>query len=169
MWILFFLTHLRSTCDVVSIFIFTPKSIKYFMLSYQYSLTTSEPPCSNLWGSEERKIQYFPIVLQFWKSFFGVCLQISYMEHNLGHIASLKLLYDVKNTENPKLPSSHTFLGPKISNKWTLPFPWNNKVFGILGYLSNLKSITALKCTAKPHSSLEEELMSQNFTSTHSL
>lgn len=42
-------------------------------------------------------------------------------------------------------------------------------MFGKLGYLLNLKSITVLKCTAKPHSSLEKELMSQNFTCTHSL
>lgn len=65
----FFLIHLRSTCDVVSIFFFTLKSIRHFKASYQYILTMSEVPYSNHWGIEERKIEYFPIVLHFQNPF----------------------------------------------------------------------------------------------------
>lgn len=158
--------HFRASGGVVSMF--TLRSIKHFIVSYHhsYSLTTSEVAF--------HKSGCFLILLQFKMAFFSVYVLLcsKVLEKDflkgmwLGAFCVLKIAIWCK--WQWKTQTCKFFVYTKMLNKWKLPFPSNNKVFVILHYVSSLKSITVLKCIAKPHDWLEKELMSQNFTSTHS-
>lgn len=72
MWIPFTLTHLRSTGDVVSIFILYSEGRKTL---YGHTIIVSQPLKHLAVMSEGvRNENYFPIVLHFQTSFYGVCL-----------------------------------------------------------------------------------------------